>query len=251
MNLTQFEIKLNKDIDIRIRGEYEGNEKSGKVVIFSHGFGVKRDSWGMFTDLGDCLKNEFLVVRFDYNKLLPGDNATFVYPYSTQAKILDKVISFVKKAFGPSEIDIIAHSMGCLIVGLLPLRSMNKVILLASPVSSPYENMKEYFSQRPETQFDEKGLSKIKRSDGSWTYIDKDFWPDVQRINPPKMYAGLSKKSKVYFVRAMKDEIVTGEDYEPIRTIKSIEYIELEGNHNFDGDARKPLIRKMVSLLEK
>lgn len=48
IRLTQFSIKLD---EIDIKGEYEGNDEYGKVVVFSHGFGVKRDSWGMFNEL--------------------------------------------------------------------------------------------------------------------------------------------------------------------------------------------------------
>jgi len=57
--LTQFEVKLDKK-DV-IKGEYEGDADSGRAIIFSHGFGVKRDSWGMFTKLGDLLKSNFLL----------------------------------------------------------------------------------------------------------------------------------------------------------------------------------------------
>ena len=69
IELTQFETRF--DDRVTVKGEWEGNEKSGKVVIFSHGFGVTRDSHGSFNQLGDLLKDKFLVVRFDYSKIIP------------------------------------------------------------------------------------------------------------------------------------------------------------------------------------
>lgn len=245
--LTQFEIKLDKSI--AIKGEYEGNSKSGKVLVFSHGFGVKRDSWGMFNQVGDLLKDKYLIIRFDYNGINIKANATIVYPFSTQAEMLKKTISFIQDKFNPSEINIIAHSMGCFMVGMLPCENINKVILIASPPTSPYKRMIEYFSKRKDTRFNEKGTSKIKRSDGSWTYIYPKFWPEVKRVNPPQIYKEISQITKVYIIRAKQDEVIAGDSYNKIKNIKEIKYIELEGNHNFEGSARKPWLDKIVECL--
>ncbi|MBN2016262.1 alpha/beta fold hydrolase [Candidatus Dojkabacteria bacterium] len=246
MNLTQFSLKLNSKF---VKGEYEGNESSGKVVIFSHGFGVKRDSWGMFTQLGDLLKDKFLVVRFDYSKIDEGQNATIVPPLSFQAKMLEKVIEHLQEKFNLKEINIVAHSMGCLVVGILSFENVNKIILLASPVTSPYKRMKEHFSKRPETKFNEQGTSKIKRSNGSWTFIGKKFWKDVKGIDPPKLYSTLSEKAEVYFGRAKQDHVITNETYDAIKNIKDLKYEELDGDHNFADEARQGWLERMVSIL--
>lgn len=246
--LTQFELQLNQDIPIK--GEFEGDDNSGKVVLFSHGFGVKRDSLGMFTELGDSLKDEFLVIRFDYNKIDKAQSATIVYPYSTQVKILDKVIAFIQKKFKPRELNIIAHSMGCLILGMLSPNNINKAILLAAPPTSQYKRMKEYFSKRPGTKFHEKGVSKIQRSDGSWTLVGSDFWPDTKNVNPPILFKKLVQKSKIYLVRAKQDEVIIDKSYGEMKKISGLEYLELAGNHNFTGKARKPWLQKIVGILK-
>lgn len=58
---TNFFLKRTK-----VKGEYWGNRETGNVLIFSHGFGVKRDSKGMFTQLAEMLKDKYLIVLFDY-----------------------------------------------------------------------------------------------------------------------------------------------------------------------------------------
>lgn len=135
MKLTAFTQKLISGIEIK--GEYEGNAKSGKIIVFSHGFGVKRDSRGMFNEIGDFLKSKSLIIRFDYNDINKAENLVTVLPYSDQAKILKKVLRFVKDEFQPKEINIISHSMGCLVTGILSPRNIEKIILLSPPPPLP------------------------------------------------------------------------------------------------------------------
>lgn len=89
MKVTQFEIQTEKGLTVK--GEYEGNERTGKLIIFSHGFGVTRDSHGMFTEIGDELKSEYLVVKFDYTIVNKEENWTKVFPYSKQVEMLKAV----------------------------------------------------------------------------------------------------------------------------------------------------------------
>ncbi len=245
MNLNQFKCKLTSKISIK--GEYEGNENTGKVVIFSHGFGVQRDDRGMFNDLGDNLKNKFLIVRFDYSLINEKDNSTEVYPYSIQSKMLKKVYSYIKNKFSPNEVNIIAHSMGCLIVGLARIKNLNKVLLLSGPPSSPYSGIKKYFSNRSGTKIDENGTSILKRSDGSLTYIKKNFWKEMKSVNPPKLYSHLAKNSEVIFIRALSDQVITETEFSKISKNSKIKLIEIDGNHNFEGKAR----RELTNLISK
>jgi hypothetical protein len=221
---------------------------SGKSVIFSHGFGVKRDSRGMFKEIGDILKDKYLVIRFDYNKILEDENVTYVYPLGMQAEILRKVMNFTRDKLNAKELNIIAHSFGCLIVGELFPRA-ERIVLNAPPMESPYKEMIEHFSSRKETELNENGLSKIKRSDGSWTYIGSDFWNEVKSTEPVKMYLNLSKTSKTTFIRALKDERIRGGDYGKIESEENIEYVELVADHNFSGLARQIWLDKLKEIL--
>jgi len=248
MKLQQFKLLKN---NITVKGEVEGNEKSGKVIIFSHGFGVTRSSHGMFNEIGDVLKDKYIVVRFDYTIINKKENWTKAFPCSIQKKMLQAVYDYIQKEFKPKNVNIIAHSMGCFIAGMARLKNIDKVFLLAPPTSSPYIRMKEYFSKRPETRINEEGSSRIKRSDGSITIIEKEVWNEMKTVNPYKLYSDLAKENSVYIIRALADQVITGESYEKVKTIKDLKYIEINGNHDFEGKARKILIEKIKSIFEE
>jgi pimeloyl-ACP methyl ester carboxylesterase len=232
-----------------VRGECWGNEVTGRVVIFSHGFGVKRDSRGMFADLAKLLKDDCLVVLFDYVDVNE-DGSTTAYSFSEQAEKLKEVIKYVREQFNPKEINIVAHSQGCIIAGLASPSDIDKVVLVAGPISAPGQRMKEYFSQREGTMINEKWLSKIKRSDGTITLVPSRYWQEANKVNPAELYLKLSKKAKVYFIRARQDQMIVREDYLLLRKSGGIEYIELQGNHDFEGKDRKPWLERMVSILQ-
>jgi hypothetical protein len=89
MQVTQFEVKTKSGLTVK--GEYEGSVTSKKVIIFSHGFGVTRDSHGMFTEIGDKLVSDYLVIRFDYTIVNKGENWTKVFSYNIQAEMLQAI----------------------------------------------------------------------------------------------------------------------------------------------------------------
>lgn len=233
-----------------VKGEYWGNEESGKVIIFSHGFGVKRDSRGMFTELAELLKDSYLAVLFDYVDVNE-DGSTTAYSFSKQAEKLKAVIKYVGKQFNPKEVDIIAHSQGCIIVGLVSPADIDKIVLVAGPTSAPGQRMKDYFSQRKGTEINKEGTSKIERSDGTTTLVPSEYWREASEVNPAEMYLRLSKKSKIYFIRALQDQVVVGEDYSLLEGDENIEFIELGGNHDFEGEDRKPFLDKMIQILKQ
>lgn len=240
---TEFTLKE----PVVVNGEYIGNEGSGKVLVFSHGFGVLRDSRGMFIQMAKLLKEDYLVVMFDYSEIDPDGNTT-TQSFSVQARMLKSVLKFTREKFGTEKINVIAHSQGCIITGLVGDSNLDTVILMAAPVSPVGDKIKAYFSQRPETKINEKGVSTIKRSDGSITCIPASYWKDANTTVPSNLFAKMAKKSKVIFIRAKQDQVVTGEDYEVIKNNPDIEFIELKGNHDFSGYLRKPLLRNIVEI---
>lgn len=248
VSLTPFNIDA-QDAPL-INGEYEGNAESKRIVIFSHRFGVKRDSWGMFNEIGDLLKDNCIVIRFDYTKLLPTENATYVYACSSQAHMLTGVIAWARSKFNVSEVNIIAHSMGCIITGLANTAGATKIVLLAPPPLPPYKRLHEYFMKREGSNIDEDGVSKVKRSDGSWTLIDKGFWSELKLIDPIKLYTLLSKSSHVYCIKPLEDQVIGPESYENIKQINSINYKEIHGNHDFQNEARSKLINEITRIFE-
>jgi len=248
IKLTEFKIKTSNGETVL--GEYEGNEKSGKVVVFSHGFGVTRTDHGMFTDLGDFLKGEYLVVRFDYNLINDKGKSMEVFPYSQQSRMLDAVLKFVKSSFKTKKVNLIAHSQGSLVVGVLQPSGINKTVLISTPLRSPYQRFKSYFSQRPGTKFDEEGKSQIQRSDGSTTYINKDFWPEIKSIKPLELFRRLAEKYEVSVIIGKDDDLVT--DRTPVEVDRgSVSFFEIVGGHDFGGSSRSKLMQLISRVLEK
>lgn len=62
-----------------------------KAMIYSHGFGVKADARGMFTEIAASFP-EYKSVVFDYNEVLPNGD-TIVAPIDRQALRLQSVIA--------------------------------------------------------------------------------------------------------------------------------------------------------------
>ena len=245
MNKKEFSIK-----DTGVEGEYWGNRDSKKVVIFSHGFGVKRDSRGMFVELARLLEGDYLVVLFDFVTIDDQGN-TNVYAFSEQSKKLKSVIGFVKETFVPEEVNIVAHSQGCVITGITFSEVVDKAILLAGPITPFALKMKEHFSNREGTEINEQGVSTLKRSDGKLTFVHSDFWDEAKNVDPSRLYLRLLDVSDVYFIRALQDRLVVDEDYSLIQSDQRMNLIELDGSHDFEGENRDPLLNKVVKILNE
>ena len=247
MKLQQFKFKT--DNGLLVAGEFEGNENSGKVILFSHGFGVTRNSRGMFTEIGNQLKDAYLIVRFDYNIVNHQENWTKVFSYSKQVEILRSVHKYINNKFQPKAISIIAHSIGCLVVGLAQLPNIHQIILLAGPPRNPYQTIKNHIAQPSATIINESGTSLLKRSDGSITYIEKDFWLEMKQVEPLALYKQLVQNSQVTFIRALSDQVIKEKDYSDIKNIHNLKYIEIIGDHDFSGHTRKSLLQLISSRL--
>jgi pimeloyl-ACP methyl ester carboxylesterase len=232
-----------------VRGEFWINEDNRNAIILVHGFGVARDARGMFTELGSLLEGGHNVVMFDFSSVDKEGNTT-TSSFSDQAEKLERVIKHTREELNPEVLNIIAHSQGCIVVGLISPENIDKIILVSGPTSAPGDTMKRYFSKREGTEINEQGVSKLKRSDGKLTFIPSDYWGEATEVNPTELFLELVKKSTVYFVRAKQDQVVTGEDYSRIKN-SDIIFIELDGNHDFEGTDRKPWLTKMVELLEE
>lgn len=247
LSLTQFELSLK---NTTVKGEYEGNPTSGKAVIFAHGFGVRRDSHGMFNELGDLLKEDRMVIRFDFTETLEEEGSIKVPPLSTQAEMLAAVLSYAADTLRAPELSIVAHSQGCLVTGLLSPDGIDKIILVASPIGNPYLGMKEYFGRREGTEIDEAGLSRLKKSTG-WALLEPEFWQDIKAVDPVYLYQQLATKTNLFFIRAIHDHVIAGTDYQSIQNISGMTYQELPGDHNFSGEARQNWLATLAGILRE
>lgn len=211
-------------------------------IIFSHGFGVRKDSRGMFADIAESLDG-FDCDLFDYNELLSGGDVR-VRTLSEQAKILDEHIA----AAGEEGVTLICHSQGCIVASLADTSRVKKVILLAPPVEMSAERFMRKFGSREGVSRDDDGTLKIPRSDGSTTYIGADYIDELDAIEPLKGYRRLANEHDVTIIRATADNILGMTD---LSTVTNTRIIDIEADHDFTGEARAELIRQVAQIVRK
>ena len=214
-------------------------------IIFSHGFGVKKDSRGLFTDIASSLKKTEIVM-FDYNTIKEKENKIIVKSFSQQAKILKKVIHNIKKVNQDSIIDIVCHSQGGVIVALAKPLGIRKIIMLAPPFDLNIEKMVNIFESRPGTKINMNGISRLARRDGSTTIVPLKYWVERKKVKPILLYKSLANKTELIIINAKQGDVLSNVSK---KGLDNIRIINLNGNHNFDNKDRKKLIEVVAKLL--
>ena len=247
MNCLPFEVKYKDRI---INGDYCGNLDSHKVILFSHGLGVDRDDRGLFDSIINALLPYYTFVRFDYNFLDLEKKIRYAPSFQKGAKILNSVLAYVKLKFQPEELNIIAHSMGTGIVGFANPIDIKRIILLASYPLNIFPYVYDYFSKRPNTTTWKQKELILKHSDGWQTHVSKEFWDEIKEINMIDFSDKLSSNSMVYYIRPKDDEIFKNANFDDIKNLNNINYLELPGDHNFSAESRQVLIKTIRKILQ-
>lgn len=217
------------------------------IIIFSHGFGVRRDARGMFTDIVRSLPDTETVM-FDYNTFDEAAHSVMVRPLSEQASILTEQVKQVREKYPDALIDLICHSQGSVVAGLAGLSSFHirKVLLLAPPETMDIERMLQNFQSRPGTIIDMHSMSRLARRDGSFTLVPALYFAERLQIEPLSLYADMAQYADVLIVKAKEDEILGPTNFSAISRVRMI---ELSGNHDFDHEARLVLIETIKKEL--
>lgn len=203
------------------------------TVVFSHGFGVRADARGMFTEIVDSLPNHTCVL-FDYNTILANGDIE-VAPLSEQAKKLQQKIDEQTD----DNLVIIAHSQGCITAGLVDLRRVSKVILLAPPVHLSMQHVIDKLMKKPGAIIDLDATSQLPRRDGTTTHISKEYIESVNNINPLDLYATIAETTNTTVVRCTNDEVL---GLTNVHNVPHAKHIDLDATHDFSGTARKQLL---------
>lgn len=172
-----------------------------------------------------------------------------VLEYSKQAEMLTAVLEYISMEFRPVHVYIIAHSMGGAVVSVTDLPHADRIILLAPSPPKTDETIKNYHKNRKHSHINENGKSVLSHSDGTQSIVDIKFWQEMKNIDQFNLYKKLARKHKVVFVRALKDQVITNINYEPLKTDQNIQYFEISANHDFEGVARTKLIRILKTML--
>jgi pimeloyl-ACP methyl ester carboxylesterase len=211
-----------------------------KKIIFSHGFGVKADARGMFTDVAAAFP-EYNSVMFDYNGVLPNGD-TIVASLPKQSEKLQSIINDVEA----DEIILIAHSQGSIIAGLVSLSKVSKVILLAPPVTSSMQRVIDKIAKRPGAEFNREGTSKLPRTDGTTTLLSKEYIESLDSVNPLELYQKIANDKPTTIIRATEDQVLGMTN---VDEVGAATLIDIPADHDFTGDSRHELIEVLQKVL--
>ncbi|MCF7833739.1 MAG: NUDIX domain-containing protein [Candidatus Pacebacteria bacterium] len=240
------ELKENPD-EFR-KGIHERmNESIKHVIIFSHGFGTRKDDRGLFTDIAEGFPGTESIL-FDYNSVDETENTLTACLLSEQARMLNDVIEKAYIDNPEATIDIIGHSQGCLAVSLAKPQGIHRTIFVAPSLDTDIEHTIEMFKERAGTEINLSGISRLARKDGTVTLVPALFWVERKQSDPISLYNELSNKTDLIIINAKQDEIFGHTNTQGLD--KKIEIINIDGNHQFSGESRQVLIDKIKILLE-
>jgi hypothetical protein len=219
------------------------------IVIFSHGFGVQKESRGLFTDLASRLAPAGTRL-FDYNRFNAETNELLVAPLSENVRLLEEEIVRAREENPDAIIDLICHSQGGIIAGLLQPTEIRQIILLAPPLDMDVSGSLAYYASRPNAHVDQNGESRISRSDGTTLVVPKEYWSERLLVpSPALLYNSLASISRVTIIAAAQDTILGAPTLEGIEP--EIQAIIIPGNHEFGGENRKRLVTLVHDLLSE
>ncbi len=215
------------------------------IVIFVHGFGVRYDSRGMFTDIKAGLPSGIGTVLIDLNRF--SEDNVYLSSIHDQSVHLLKIFEKVRAKYPKMKVHIVAHSMGCIVASIAKLKADGKVILLTHPETFGGDHLESYFRDyRGAVQEGETLI--VPRRDGSISHIPVLFFKELAEINPINEILEYAKSSDIHILQTTKDEVIGSTDYRKLSAVADIS--EIASDHNFTGNNRAILIRKISSILQ-
>ncbi len=210
------------------------------IIIYSHGFGVRKTDRGLFTAIADALPDTKSIL-FDYNPVHEESNTITVKPLHDQALKLRKIINEVRAEYPDAVLDLVCHSQGCVVAGLLKPRDIRKVIMITPPDDMSEATVVEQLGRGKETTIDVTTRTRLDRTDGSTTVIHPEYWQGLSGIKPVKLYNNLARFTQLRIINAKQDEVLGVQTFEGIDP--TVSCVALNGNHNFDEEeARKQIL---------
>lgn len=225
---------------------------SRHIVIYSHGFGVRKDDRGLFTDIVVALP-EAKHILFDYNEVDETNNTITVAALDKQATKLNEKIAEARTKYPDVAIDLIAHSQGCVVAALAKPEGIRKVIFTAPPTRVLDTELKiREICQNYSIAFTKEDTVRLPRKDGSTTIIPPDYWRVRNGLDAQELYNAFSKQTDLIIVTATNDEVLGEVNLD--RITPDLTIIPMASGHNFEGEGRSQLIaqiRKLLGLKER
>jgi hypothetical protein len=210
-----------------------------RIVIYSHGFGVRKDDRGLFTDIAASLPDAEHIM-FDYNQVDEAANTMTVAPLTEQAEILRRKVAEARAANPDVIIDLVCHSQGCIVAAIANVPGIRKTIFTAPPPNADVEEKIKRWRVRYGTQFTTESASYLERKDGSTTIVPREYWASLHNLDVQQLYNTLAASTKLVVVTATNDEVLGEVIFDTLAP--NIKIIEMAAGHNFEGDARGELV---------
>lgn len=218
-----------------------------KVVIFSHGFGLRKDNRGLFNILSKEIENLGIKTYcFDYNRYDSRTKKLYTISFSEQAKKLQKVIDEVSEKYPKSKIIIVGQSQGSFIPALCNVKKVSKIIGMSPFFHTDMKDILRRYTKSEENVLNFSGISTRKRSDGSTTIIPKEYWKERFETDVITLYNNLAQKTDLVLISPLQDEIM---DIMDLRMIKHASIINLDGDHDFSSQYRLDLVKTVLNQL--
>ena len=213
------------------------------IVIYSHGFGVRKDDSGLFSDIAKNIP-EVESVLFDYYIVNEQAKTLTIIPFSEQVIKLNEIILKTRKANPDAIIDLICHSQGTIVAALAKPKGVRKIIMLAPPFDMDVERSLKKYQTMPGSIINLEGMSKLPTStDGLERIVPSTYWIERLLIKPFAIYNKLAEETDVISIEANQDQVVPKVNLKELS--KKIKLDPIDGNHNFSGKGRIILIEKL------
>jgi len=217
---------------------------SSTHIIFSHGFGVRADNRGLFTELSEILSGLGITTQmFDYNQYDETTKELHAIPFSQQAQLLQSQIAQARHAHPEARLVIIGQSQGSIIPALCDLSEIDTVIGVSPFFHTSMEAIMARYTKDPSNVLSLTETSRRKRSDGSTTVIPPEYWKERFGTDMIALYNDMAQRTHVTLIYPLQDELMTFEDFE---RIKGARIINLDGKHDFTKPHRQTLFQSIL-----
>ena len=224
------------------------NGKPEKLIVYAHGFGVKRgDASNMFYDVANIAKNsKSLLIDLNQDE----ESGLIINDFGAQSRRLNSEISKLGASNPGLPIILIGHSMGCALIAKNKILA-KQAIFLAPAVSDVEAKLKPRLMEREGSYYStEERILYAKRSDGTTSKVPDSFFDSVRgEIWKDRYVSYLGIQPSTFLIVAEEDEILKVETKGILELkFKQIDIVE-GADHNFLGESRKKMLSVVSNLL--
>ncbi len=216
------------------------------IIIYSHGFGVRKDDRGLLSDIAAGMP-QVESILFDYYQADEEQHILKLSSLNQQVSMLTDILTQTRLANPNAIIDIIGHSQGTIIPALAKVKGLRKTILLAPVFDMGIQRTLDRYAGNPQAHINLEGISTLPPLDGYIRTVPPEYWQERKQVNAIEEFNKFAEETELIAINANQDTILQPVD---LKTLSSaIHIINMDGDHNFSGPARKPLIERIKTLL--